>query len=141
MRFQTKFDRGLVIVLVTASLVTLALPWIATRAPRWIAFGPWVIWAYVFLSTLPQYYDLLPEGLRIRQGVRKALIPYEELVEVTPVTESRSAGVYSFERVQVVTRERGTFLIAPRDQTRFLEEVARHAPQLRRKGVGLAVTF
>ena len=139
MRFQTKFDRWLMVVLVVAAIVSLSLPWVAVRAPRWLAFGPWLLWAYVLLATLPQYYEVRPGGLFIRQGVRKALIPYDALVQLAPRTESRSAGVYSLDRVEVITRDRGTFLIAPREQDRFLDEVARRAPQLQRQGFGLGV--
>ncbi len=139
MRFETKFDRGLMLLLVIGAAVTLPLPWVIVRAPRWLAFLPWLIWAYVLLSTLPQYYEILATGLYIRQGVRKALIAYADLVEVTPLTESRSAGVFSLDRVEVVTRQSRAFVIAPRDQECFLEELHCRAPQLRRKGFGIGV--
>jgi membrane protein YdbS with pleckstrin-like domain len=144
MRFQTKLDLWLVIVLVVAALASLGLPWILPAggayrhpAPLWVRYAAWLVWAYVLLATLPQYYEVRPEGLFIRQGVRKALIPYDALLEVQPRTDARSAGVYSLDRVQVVTQGRGTFVIAPREQNRFLEELARRAPQLGRKGFGL----
>ncbi|SPE29192.1 exported hypothetical protein [Candidatus Sulfopaludibacter sp. SbA3] len=142
MRFSTKFDLWLMVVLVAAAFVSLAWPLIGPHhatIPRWVLPLPWLLWAYVLLATLPQYYEVRPEGLFIRQGVRKALIPYDSLVEVQPQTDSRGAGVYSLERIQVVTREQGTFIIAPRDQGGFLEELARRTPLLERKGFGLGV--
>lgn len=139
MRFQTKFDTWLVIALAIGMVASLGLPWIAPRAPRWVLPLPWALWAYVLLATLPQYYEVRPEGLFIRQGVRKVLIPYDGLVELTPQTDSSSAGVYSLDRVQVVTQDKGTWVIAPRDQEQFFEAISMRAPQLARKGFGLGV--
>jgi hypothetical protein len=40
---------------------------------------------------------------------------------------------------EVVTRDRDVFLIAPRQQDRFLDELARRAPPLERQGFGMGV--
>ena len=141
MRFQTKFDSWLVLVLAVGAVITLGMPWMAPASPRILDFLAWPIWAFVLLATLPQYYEVRPDGLFIRQGIRKVLIAYDNLVEVAPQTDSRSAGVYSLDRVQVITRGQGEFVIAPRDQAHFFEELARQAPQLQRKGFGLGVTL
>ena len=81
MRFKTKFDRWLVIVLVVAACASLSLPASLLKpgphpTPQIVAacFVP-VIWFIVLSGTLPQYYELRTDGLFIRQGWRKSLIP------------------------------------------------------------------
>jgi Bacterial PH domain len=146
MRFATKFDRWLVVVIAivaafSLSTVTLGLFRQTNPAPWPVAFLVWALWLYVAASTLPQYYEVRQEGLFIRQGVRKALLPYESLVEVEVETGSRSSGVFSRERVRIITNQPRRFWIAPADQSGFLDAVARRSPHLVRRGFGLAQPF
>ena len=146
MRFATKFDRWLVVVLVLAAPVTgVVLPAVhflapgAHPAPRWVVLLSPALWLVGLLCTLPQYYEVREDCLFLRQGWRKSLIPYPSLVELQPMSDSRSAGVFSTDRILVVTQGGKRFLIAPVEQARFLDEVARRTPQLERKGFGLAL--
>ncbi len=142
MRFATKFDRWLVILLVIAAGVSLGLPLLGgiTHSPvTWVAVLPWIIWPIAMAAMLPQYYELRPDGLYIRQGWRKKLIPYPDLVELRPVTDSRSAAVFSMDRVEVSSQHSGRWIIAPAEQERFIEQLAGFAPQLQRKGMGLGL--
>ena len=148
MRFTSKFDRWLVIVLILSACVTcVILPAIAFFGPvprtgiPWFALTPVVIWAVMLLATLPQYYEVREDGLFLRQGWRRALIPYPSLTELQSMTDSRSGGVFSADRILLVTREGKRFLIAPAEQKRFLDEVARKTPDLERKNFGLALPF
>jgi hypothetical protein len=150
LRFKTKFDWWIVAALVLAAFVTLVLPWIRSQsvpgpyhhpAPFWVKSVVWLIWVAVLVCTLPQYYDVRADGLFIRQGWRRVLIPYADLVELQATTDSRSAGVFSMDRMVVVTRDSRTFIIAPADQEGFLEAVSLRCPQLERKGFGLALPF
>jgi hypothetical protein len=128
MRFATRFDRWLVVLLVIAALVSCgAIPYLL---PVWLA---------VLSMTLPQYYEVRDNGLFIRQGWRKILIPYASLIELQSVTNSMSAAVFSSQRILIVTREGRRILIAVAEDDRFLEEVSRRAPQLERKAFGLGL--
>jgi len=130
MRFATRFDRWLVVLLVVAALVSCgAVPYLL---PVWLA---------VLSTMLPQYYEVREDGLFIRQGWRKTLIPYGSLSELRSVTNSMSAAVFSSQRILIVTSEGRRILIAVAEDDRFLEEVARRAPQLERKAFGLALPF
>jgi hypothetical protein len=148
MRFAAKFDRWLVILLIlTATVTCVVLPAIRFLAPGshpeplWLVLMPLGVWLIVLPCTLPQYYEIREDCLFLRQGWRKTLIPYASLVELQSMSDSRSAGVFSIERILVVTGEGKRFLIAPADQAHFLNEVAQRAPQLERKGFRLGLPF
>jgi len=144
-RFATKFDRWLVILLVLAATMSCVIPltlyFFGNGIPLAPVFLPLMIWAAVLAGTLPQYYELREDGLFLRQGWRKTLIPYAQLTELQPMSDSRSAGVFSTDRVLVITQQRKRFIIAPAEQQRFMEEVAKRTPQLERKSFGLALLF
>ncbi len=144
MRFKTKFDRSLVVVLVlTAVLTCLLLPGIRLFAPNtrpvplFAVLMPLLIWAIVLPATLPQYYDVRDDGLFVRQGWKKSLIPYASINEVQSVTDTRSAAVFSAERIQIVTGAGRRYVIAVAEEERFMDEMARRCPQLVRKPSGL----
>lgn len=147
MRFETRFDRWLVVLLILGAIVSGAvLPAIrflaadAYRASHWLSFAPLVIWIVVLASTLPQYYEVRDDGLFIRQGWRKSLIPYASLEEVQAVSDARSAGVFSTYRILVVTRKRN-FVIAVAEEERFLAELFDRSPQLKRRAVASRTSF
>jgi len=145
MRFAAKFDRWLVSVLVFAAAFSFALPVISLLAPRlrpeplWVPFAPLAIWVAVLPSTLPQYYELRNDVLFLRQGWRKISVPYAALVQVEPVFDSRSAGVFSLDRIVVLTQVGKRYLVAPAEKDRFMSEIAQRAPQLEWKGFALAM--
>jgi hypothetical protein len=148
MRFATKFDRGIVWLLLPAAVFTgVVLPILrllhigAHPAPLPIALFPIPIWLFALAATLPQYYEVRGDGLFIRQGWRRVLVPYPSLAELKGGFDSRSAGVYSMDRVVIVTRENRRYIIAPADQQGFLDAVAQCTPHLERRGSGLAVPF
>ena len=139
MRFETRFDRWLVVVLAFGFLCSCVLiPLLhftgtgPLAAPLWLVFLPWVAWLAVLAATLPQYYMVLPEGLFLRQGWRRIPIPYDSLIELSSTSDARSAGVFSTQRIDVVTRENRRYIIAVAREEEFLAEVARRCPQLQR---------
>jgi hypothetical protein len=145
MRFATRFDRWLMCLLVpAAALTSIVLPAMrlfkpgAHPAPLPLALLPPVLCVFVLAATLPQYYEVRGDGLFIRQGWRKALIPYPSLMELRPTFDARSAPVYSMDRLLVVTRENRRYVIAPADQEGFLAAVAQWAPHLDRRAAGLS---
>jgi hypothetical protein len=99
---------------------------------------PLVVWPFVLVNMLPQYYEVRADGLFIRQGWRKVLIRYLDLVELQATTDTRSAGVFSMDRMLVVARNGKSWIIAPADAEGFLAAVAMRCPHLERKGSGLA---
>jgi hypothetical protein len=144
MRFETKFDRWLVIVLVFTACVTFSVPasLLLTPGPHptpqtlAACFVP-VLWLVVLSGTLPQYYEVRADGLFIRQGWKKSLIPYASLLEVTPQSDSRSAAVFSIDRILIVTRNGKRLVIAVAEDDRFFSELAKRCPQLERRAFGL----
>jgi hypothetical protein len=145
-RFKTKFDWWIVAVLIGGAFASLVLPQIAPQtgpyhhpAPGWVKLAVWLLWIVVLACMLPQYYDVGADGLLIRQGWRRAVIPYADLVELQATTDSRSAAVFSMDRMLVSTRDSHTYIIAPADQGGFLDAVAQRCPQLQRRGFGLGL--
>jgi len=130
MRFATRYDRWLVVLLAVAALVSCAaVPYVL------------LLWLVVLSAMLPQYYDVREDGLFIRQGWRRYLLPYPSLIELQSVTNSMSASVFSSQRILIVTKEGRRVLIAVAEDDRFLEEVARRAPHLERRAFGLGLPF
>ena len=147
MRFETKFDRWLVIALIVAAGVTFSLPASLLKpgphpTPQIVVacFVP-LLWLIVLSCTLPQYYEVRPDGLFIRQGWRKNLIPYPSLIEVQSVSDSRSAAVFSTDRILIVTQDSKRFVIAVAEDESFFSELAKRCPQLERRPFGLGTPF
>ena len=139
MRFQTRYDTWLVVVLVAIGLVLLGVPAAvySQGEPIWLfLIGP-VVYAFALLAAVPQYYEVREEGLFIRQGWRKVLLPYSELCQLSSLTSWLSAPVLSTHRLLVTAAHGGQHLIAVADEQQFLAEVAQHAPQLEQSGAGL----
>ena len=146
MRFKTKFDRWIVIVLVlTAALTCILLPVVRVLVPGSqpiplpAVFVPVVIWLIVLPNTLPQYYELRSDGLFIRQGWRKSLVPYASIAEAQAMADTRSAPVFSADRIHIVTETGKRFIIAVAEEERFLDELAKRCPQLNQKPSGLGM--
>jgi len=147
MRFETKFDRWLVILLIVAALATCSLP--AARlliarshpTPLGLTVLPFAIWAVVLSSTLPQYYELHQDSLFLRVGWRRVVIPYASLVEIQSMSDTRSAGVFSADRILLVTEAGKRFIIAVAEQERFLAELSQRCPQLEPRPFGFGMPF
>jgi hypothetical protein len=143
MRFETRYDKWLAGVLIGIGLLLFGLP-VALHSllavhgqPIWPLLPGPVIYLLALSVTLPQYYELREEGLYIRQGWKKALLPYSALCELCAADSVLSAPVFSTHRLQVTAVPGGLFLIAVAEQERFLAEVARRAPQLEQWPSGL----
>jgi hypothetical protein len=129
MRFETKFGRWLVIVLFMAACASFILP-----ASTFLKPGPHPTPQIVAACFVPV---LWADGLFIRQGWKKSLVPYESVLEVQSVSDSRSAAVFSTDRILIVTQENQSFVIAVAEDDRFFTELAQRCPQLERCAFGL----
>jgi len=143
MRFETRYDRWLLAVLAAVALVLFLLPMalystLAARSqPLWpVLVGP-AIFVLAMSMTLPQYYEVREEGLFIRQGWRRVLLPYSTISELRIWNSILSAPVLSTHRLMVTAAPGGRFVIAVGEQERFLADVARRSPQLEQCPSGL----
>jgi len=57
------------------------------------------------------------------------------------MSDSRSAGVFSTQRLLVATSEGKRFIIAVAEEERFLAEIARRCPLLEHQPFGLGLPF
>ncbi len=139
MRFETRFDKWLVWVLAAIGLmvVGICLMLVADGQPIWPLLPGPAIFFVVLFATLPQYYEVREEGLYIRQGWKKTLLSYPAIRELRIWNSALSAAVYSTHRLVVTAVPGGQFVIAVAEQDRFLAEIARRAPQLEQKPLGL----
>ena len=148
MRFETKFSRGMkpalalaVVFLCVGSLVYILNPYHRTDRTVLslllpIAYLLIVPWAW------PQYYDVREDGLFLRQGFSKNLIPYQFLVVLRSIqANSRNLRVFSTDRILVVTETGQRFVIAVAEEERFLAEVSKRCPQLELKNSSLEIPF
>lgn len=137
MRFKTRFDKWLVVALIAGavagcggSVIVLILAeghggvfWLLAPVPLGLV-------AAAISSSLPQYYDIEAEGVLIRQGWRKAVLPYGSLRAVRQFSSSLSAPVFSTHRVEIVDDKGAGFVIAVADEEEFLIELKRRSPRL-----------
>jgi hypothetical protein len=148
MRFQTKFDSWLVGVLFlsagiscfvvpAASFHTLGANWF----PILLTIFCWAIWLLALACTLPQYYEIRDDGLFIRQGWKKVLIPYPSLTEVKSWRSCLSAAVFSTDRIVVSAGACKSFVIAVVEKEHFLAELSSRCPQLKMKNTGSGLSL
>ncbi len=89
---------------------------------------PWVI---VFGLCYPQSYEMRPEGLLMRAGLCRRLIPYASIISAAPSNDARSSMALSLDRVRIEYGGSREAFLSPVEKAAFLEDLARRAPQLR----------
>jgi hypothetical protein len=121
----------------------------AVVAPWLTAFrssSPWryvpgiLVFILVFGFCVPQWYETTETALIIRAGITRRSIPHSNILSVRHSTDSRGSLAMSLDCI-LIEHVSGDMLIAPKDQEAFFAEIARHAPQLARRGQDLALTF
>ena len=86
----------------------------------------------VYLAFLvPQSYETTAEGLLIRAGLYRKLIPYASITAIGPCTDQRSSFALSMDRVKIAYESGKAIRIAPADQDGFMADLAMRTPQLR----------
>jgi len=96
----------------------------------------WTIWLLPLSFTLPQYYEIRDDGLFIRQGWKKVLIPYPSLTEVKTWRSFLSSAVFSTDRITVSAGAYKSFVIAVVEKERFFAELSTRCPQMEKKNTG-----
>jgi hypothetical protein len=147
MRFETRYDCSIVVILsVVALLVGVVLPALRILAPRdhpaplWLAFMPLAVCLIIVCSALPQYYEIRQNGLFLRIGWRRVLIPFDSLAEVRCNSDTRGFGIaFSSDRMLVATKEGDRFLIAVADEGRFLAELSKRCQHLKQQPFALHI--
>jgi hypothetical protein len=84
----------------------------------------------------PQYYRTSEEGLIIRTGLLRRVIPYEAIRFVGPCEDSAADC-----RVSILYANRIAITIAPADYRAFLDDMAARCSGLSRRGEALAPVF
>ena len=109
---------------------------------HWVPGGVTVFsLAMIFGGCYPQSYGTAAEGLIVRAGLTKRVIPYSKITGVRPSSDGRSALALTLDRVAVEYGSGSGLLIGPANQEQFFEDMARRCPQLSPRGQGLAVSF
>ena len=106
---------------------------------KWFVFIPITVWLGALSGTLPQYYEVGSDVLYLRQGWRKIRIPWASLVQLHSYSDSQSAGVFSTDRILVVTTQGKRYLIAVAEEEHFLDAVLASCPNLQRTAFGLGL--
>ena len=139
MRFKTKVDFWLVAVLGIAAPVSCIAPLLNFGLHSLLALLSPAIWLIALSFCLPQYYETREDGLFLRQGWKRSLLPYASLVELRPMQSWSSASVFSSDRILVTTSTGQRFIVAVLEQERFLAAVAQRARLLEPSGSGLSL--
>jgi hypothetical protein len=145
MRFETKFDRWIVgllvfeaaisVVIPAAILLTAAEP---NRPPFWCAILPWLILGLRAnlhaAAVLRSAVGGIVHSPRLAQDPDTLCPP----VGIQSASNTRRAAVFSTDRLLITTREGKCYVIAPAKQRQFLDEMSRKT-LLERIGSGIGL--
>lgn len=84
----------------------------------------------LLILSFPHSYVLAPEGLRVRAGIARWIIPYQAITFVTPRGE----------RISIRVGEHDEMVLLPADPGAFCRDVAARATHLVRRGEGLVAS-
>lgn len=131
MRHAAKVDLWLGIAIVAG----IAIP-LASRAYWASGF----ILALLLICAYPQWYTTTPEGLLIRAGLTRRLVPYEAITFIGPSSDGRSSVALSMDRVKIEWGLGSDVLIAPADPEAFFADMAMRTPHLTKRGQDLVAS-
>ena len=83
------------------------------------------------LVVFPTNYELGPDALKIRSGVIRTSIPYQEIRRVRASSSWLSAPALSLDRLEITYGGSRTTLVSPRDRVAFLRDLTAPAPGLK----------
>lgn len=141
MTYATKVDWWLALLVAAAvasgpviAFVTAPNPEEGLRVALQVAIYALPALAVIFLLAWPVHYKVEEQELVVRSGLLlRWKIPYERITRVRPTHNPLSSPAWSLDRLQI-DWDGGMILISPKDQGRFLEELAARAG-LERRGM------
>lgn len=138
MSYKGKVDWWIGLSIAAGLAVEITVGIAAKSAPMYLLFAATAI--LVFGFAYPKTYITGDRYLLVKAGLRTIRIPYSQIVSAGPSSDSRSSLALSLDRVLI---EYGStaVMIAPKDRTAFLADVAAHAPQLSRHGQNLVISL
>ena len=125
MRHKAKIDLWFAIAIVFAIVVPVA------QEHYWIALPPVLI---LVTCCCPQSYETTAQGLMVRAGFVRRLIPYDAITFIGPGWDGRASLALSLDRVKIRYGPWSELLIAPENPDAFYADMAAHAPHLTRRG-------
>jgi hypothetical protein len=111
-------QRRLSFHLMTVAFLLYAVAWLVELIP----------------SSLPQYAEFRDDGLFLRRGWKKTLIPYASLSFLRRTTSEPFIffSLFTTAPIHIAAEGKKSFRIAVSDETEFLSEVLRRCPNLER---------
>jgi hypothetical protein len=82
-----------------------------------------------YFKSIPEYYEVRENGLFVRQGWKKKLIPYTTIDSLLPLAPA-IRWFPPANRILVILAKGVSFVVAPSDKERFLAEVSIRCPKL-----------
>ena len=149
MKHYSKKDWRVLLVVWIAMLLPLAFGFIAIHieSEPVLVISGWIslITALLLILALsalsfPLYYEIEVTVLRIRSGLLRQEIPLASIQTVFPTRNPLVAAAWSLDRLQInyqLGKRPLCALIAPRDTTSFLRELAEHDCNLEMKADAL----
>lgn len=124
MRFDSKRDAWLVLMMRAIPLAVLAVIIAATRDFRGAIIGAVILIAVelLFFETLLRstYYVIEGDTLRIQSSFLRWLVPIREIRSITPTRSPLSSPALSLDRLRIDYGTR-SIMISPAEQRRFIE--------------------
>ena len=129
MTYGSKVDSwiGVVLGLVPIGLVFEAI-FLRSLVVAVVAASVLVVYRLV---VFPTNYELGPDTLKIRSGIIRTAIPYQEIRRVRAFSSWLSAPALSLDRLEITYGAARKTLVSPRDRTAFLRDLAARAPGLK----------
>lgn len=129
MTYGTKVDSwiGFVLGLVPIGLVFEAI-FLRSLAVAMVAASVLVVYRLV---VFPINYELSPDTLKIRSGIIRTAIPYQEIRRVRASSSWLSAPALSLDRIEITYGAARKTFVSPRDRTAFLRDLSARAPGLK----------
>ena len=128
MKYSSKIDLWVLVVLVLIP-AWLLVDAIVLRSLLVALLAASVLVVYA-LVVFPTNYELSPEVLKVRSGVIRTSIPYQEIRQVRASRSWVSAPALSLDRLEITYGGSRT-LVSPRDPAAFLRDLSTHVPGLK----------
>ena len=128
MTYPSKVDGwiGIVLAVVPVGLLLEAI-FLRSLLVGVVAASVLVVYA---LAVFPTNYELTPDALKVRSGVIRTSIPYQEIRRVRASRSWLSAPALSLDRLEITYGSSRTTLVSPRDRAAFLRDLSAHVAGL-----------